>query len=1297
KSYTLIGRDCSTQSVGVAPTAISWLFTVMEARRRKGGAHFSVGASAVEISGREETLTDLLAEHRGAPGGPAVALLEDPVSGSQLQNQTEMRANSAHQAAFFLDVAVATRRSSQAPSDQEARRNSHFLFTLHLYQDRPDKSNKAAVSGRSRLHLLDLGSCETDVSRTREAGTAQCLSLSALGNVILALANGAKHVPYRDSKLAMLLSESLGNINCRTTMIAHVSDSLASYMETLTTVQLAARIHRTAKKTGSKNASSSSGGESSCEEGVSHLRPSHPRTVAPDQSPPSLLSSNPDYSSSSDHSCDTVIYIGPGGGAISDSEGPPSSVPIIPSLNRKRVQDAPRSDRDHLKCNTFAELQERLWCIDGSEGPAAQAAGVRTQNPTEATSPPKPEIYLHGSLTATTCTKNPDQDRTAPPAGGLMDSSKRTSADGEKLSAPPFQPYVVKQGGTSSEESEPVVREKVYFRGGVPKPSASPSLPRTSRAAYKSPGDVVGRTPPVGMSQPLGSPNMERAYSLRAALLGTCQDRDFLRTTVTLQQPVALNDEDELVFTVVEELPHCLVPDNGRPPNSNSTLLGFNREASGSRPVSIISSINDEYDAYTCRQGAVGPEVGDYQEGLDHGTHSRMRLYLQDNVKASEDPSELFQKKPLHNIQSSLNDIGFSELDRVPAPPSSNLSGTGTLRMCRQGAAGSLVVVGFNSQEGLFSQHDDTQPTVGSLPSEASADLSERESAHSTNKNVRKKILDPTLSSPSLFQKQLFLQDGIKSSFTDSGVFFSELDSDPATPTKTSFKCPPTPSPKDFLKGTPKVSTLNKPASTQIPDHAAHSSLPRKNKPTSFAPVRHDGFQFDPREDEFVSAGKPPRSGVSRGSSKRPGGNSNSVPRPPKTQMSSSGHRVVDGCEKNRRADTLIKLQGATTLETVSVHESVTGNQRFSSLGKKSNGQKSSSMISKSGSENVSPPVRAVKQSIQEQKTRTAVCPSAFQTSRDNGRFSFPSTSTSEEEFHIKLQADSFSHRAGSLKTDPARTSSGLKTRGSKAESSRCYGSLMSLERHDGQSLAGKPEMSSRSNRSVPRLEVPAFTPTSASSSEMSLGVFATPSNPRPVKGTNSSSPAAVSAGANVRPVSTSGSKSPICPKALDVTTGRSTSIPPTSPARLGVGPKTGRGTVMGTKQAISRAANSRVSELAASQKLNSGVGVTGSDVTDSGTPLPSPYSKITAPRRPQRYSSGHGSDNSSVLSGELPPAMGRTALFYHSGGSSGYESMIRDSETTGSMSSAREYMSNTRGASSNRSRVSKSPKKRGN
>lgn len=86
----MIGRECSTQSLGVAPTAISWIFKVMEERRERSGAHFSVRVSAVEIFGRKETLTDLLAElsvegHQQAPG-PTVLLQEDPLCGSQVEN-----------------------------------------------------------------------------------------------------------------------------------------------------------------------------------------------------------------------------------------------------------------------------------------------------------------------------------------------------------------------------------------------------------------------------------------------------------------------------------------------------------------------------------------------------------------------------------------------------------------------------------------------------------------------------------------------------------------------------------------------------------------------------------------------------------------------------------------------------------------------------------------------------------------------------------------------------------------------------------------------------------------------------------------------------------------------------------------------------------------------------------------------------------------------------------------------------------------------------------------------------------
>ncbi|KAM9366326.1 kinesin-like protein KIF26B [Symphorus nematophorus] len=443
KSYTMIGCDDSLQTLGIIPCAISWLFKLINERKEKTGARFSVRVSAVEVWGKEENLKDLLSEV--ATGSlqdgqsPGVYLCEDPICGMQLQNQSELRAPTPEKAAWFLDAAIAARHSSQRPNTtEEEHRNSHMLFTLHIYQYRMEKTGKGGMSGgRSRLHLLDLGSCDVKVlggtgggggcgGKSRENSSPSsaplCLSLSALGNVILALVNGSKHIPYKDSKLTMLLRESLGNMNCRTTMIAHISASPRDFSETLSTIQIASRVLRMKKKKTKvtvQYTSSSSGGESSCEEGrmrrPTHLRPFHHRGDADSDLPLLRLSSDPDEYSSSEQSCDTVIYVGPNGAAVSDreltdNEGPPEFVPIIPALLRGKTSEqqqqsnaagaqnkvqsqpedqpsgpsqplpqpsqsllgqplapVPEEGAECLKCNTFAELQERLDCIDGSE------------------------------------------------------------------------------------------------------------------------------------------------------------------------------------------------------------------------------------------------------------------------------------------------------------------------------------------------------------------------------------------------------------------------------------------------------------------------------------------------------------------------------------------------------------------------------------------------------------------------------------------------------------------------------------------------------------------------------------------------------------------------------------------------------------------------------------------------------------------------------------------------------------------------------------------------------------------
>lgn len=68
-------------------------------------------------------------------------------------------------------------------------------------------------------------------------------SLLALGNCINSLADGHRHVPYRDSKLTRLLKDSLGG-NCQTVMIATVSPSSLSFEDTYNTLKYAMRAKK---------------------------------------------------------------------------------------------------------------------------------------------------------------------------------------------------------------------------------------------------------------------------------------------------------------------------------------------------------------------------------------------------------------------------------------------------------------------------------------------------------------------------------------------------------------------------------------------------------------------------------------------------------------------------------------------------------------------------------------------------------------------------------------------------------------------------------------------------------------------------------------------------------------------------------------------------------------------------------------------------------------------------------------------------------------------------------------------
>lgn len=931
---------------------------------------------------------------------------------------------------------------------------------------------------------------------------------------------------------------------------------------------------------GSQYASSSSGGESSCEEGQHrrppHPRPFHPRMVALDPEHASHLSSDPDYSSSSEHSCDTVIYVGPGGAHISDrelsdNEGPPAFVPIIPSLNKRRVKEAPKLDGDHLKCNTFAELQERLECIDGSESTVAFTGEVNASSMTA-------KVTDWGSVSTNTAFPKPGHAET-------------------KLSSD-----VLEASAQDSGKQESVVREKIPLQ----KPH------KTSKCA------LATRTPPVGMSNPSlrqGAHALDQTHHvcrspmevghIRAALQRSCLERDILRTTVTLQQPVELNGEDELVFTVVEELPTGLVPDDERP----TSLVRFNSDHSfqtwsGSRPVSIISSINDEFDAY----------VSQMDQAHKSSARSRQTFGVQKT-----------------NIAS---------LER-----------------------------GISSKDKCVSDRMMELPDVCFKP----------------------------------FSKQ-----------STSAVCLPELDYQSITYERRTMttKCPP--SSHKSVKSNTVISQI-----TGI----SHSSLPRKNKPTSSNLSSREMFwQGSKAEHQWTHTSSlvDPRN-VSKTSmtailSRKASGSCNSIPRTPKMLPS---QRLVDGCEKSgvKKSDSPIKMpqlrRGATTLGMITVPQSLSDSKnaydtlqpstglKCSSLGKRTNGQKSG-LLQKSGS--MSPPAPPVRKSSLDHKARVLSSSALRSMSSDQSRISSFKSSVSEEDFDVQSRGESFHFKTSSLKSG-----SGQQTRGTKGDDGRFFGSLLSLERCDSlTSIASRHGTSRTSTRTVPRLGITSSTstplspPSNTTTGVSKLGQIKASISTRSMTGI----------GTKAKYLGVSGPKPLSSTKSLSSSSVKNTNLPPSGKTStrslISASGKPGKGTLMGTKQAP-RAANSRVTELASSSPKKHITRfddqTTGPTACESSVriepsppcPLPSPYSKITAPRRPQRYSSGHGSDNSSILSGELPPAMGRTALFYHSGGSSGYESMIRDSETTGSASSAHDSMSESGVSTSSRTKVSKSPKKRGN
>ncbi|KAK0183234.1 hypothetical protein PV327_001294 [Microctonus hyperodae] len=192
-----------------------------------------------------ERLRDLLQE--GGMEG-ALQLKEDPTRGTYVAGGLrEVTVKDASECAKLVEQGD-RRRIAAATKMNATSSRSHAVLTISLEALAMNDDGNKDTGGvrRGRLNLVDLAGSERQGrtgatgDRLKEAASIN-LSLSALGNVISALAAGnGRHVPYRDSKLTRLLRDSLGG-NARTLMIACVSPADRDADETLSTLRYAAR------------------------------------------------------------------------------------------------------------------------------------------------------------------------------------------------------------------------------------------------------------------------------------------------------------------------------------------------------------------------------------------------------------------------------------------------------------------------------------------------------------------------------------------------------------------------------------------------------------------------------------------------------------------------------------------------------------------------------------------------------------------------------------------------------------------------------------------------------------------------------------------------------------------------------------------------------------------------------------------------------------------------------------------------------------------------------------------------
>lgn len=236
KTYTMSGPDLMTEETwGVNYRALRDLFQI--SKERLNAIKYDVGVQMIEIY--NEQVRDLLVSD--GSNRRLDIRNNSQLNGLNVPDACLVPVNCTEDVLDLMRIGQKNRAVGATALNERSSR-SHCILTIHV-RGRELVSNSIL---KGCLHLVDLAGSER-VDKSEAVGErlkeAQHInrSLSALGDVISALAQKSPHIPYRNSKLTQVLQDSLGG-HAKTLMFVHINPEQNALGETISTLKFAERV-----------------------------------------------------------------------------------------------------------------------------------------------------------------------------------------------------------------------------------------------------------------------------------------------------------------------------------------------------------------------------------------------------------------------------------------------------------------------------------------------------------------------------------------------------------------------------------------------------------------------------------------------------------------------------------------------------------------------------------------------------------------------------------------------------------------------------------------------------------------------------------------------------------------------------------------------------------------------------------------------------------------------------------------------------------------------------------------------